>query len=87
MMYGRGYAGYAGDYGCFGYGFFNSGWGMLIGIGIIAIIGVVIYLLVNRNKKKMTDYGVLDLLNQKFARGELTVEEYQERKKVLTETR
>lgn len=84
MMYGRGYAG---DYGCFGYGFFNSGWDLFIGIGIIAIIGAVIYLLVNRNKKRVANDNVFELLNMKYAKGELSVEEYTQRKKVLSESK
>ncbi len=84
MMYGRGYAG---DYGCFGYGFFNSPWHMFIGIIIIAIIGAVIYLLVNKNKKRASNDSAFELLNIKYAKGELSAEEYSQRKKILSETK
>lgn len=86
MMYGYG-RGYAGDYGCFGSGFFHNGWDLLIGVGIIAIIGVVLYLLVNKNKKRASNDSVFELLNMKYAKGEISIEEYSQRRKVLSETK
>lgn len=84
MMYGRGYAG---DFGCFGNGFFNSGWGFFIGIGTLLIVGAVIYLLVKRNNKISSNDNVLEILNLRYAKGELSVEEYLQRKKVLSDSK
>jgi len=69
--------------GCFGNGFMGSGWHWLIGIGILLIIIAVTYLLVKKGKKSTPSGNALETLKMKFAQGEITEEEYNQRKKVL----
>ncbi len=71
--------------GCFGYGFFSSGWNWLIVLGLIVVIGAVTYLLVKKNKRTMVNSSALESLKIKFAQGEVTEEEYTIRKKILSE--
>jgi len=69
---------------CMGSGIFGGIWGWLIGIGVVLLIAAVIYLLVSKNKKTTVNASALATLDTKFAQGEITIEEYQKRKSVLT---
>jgi len=63
------------------------GWGMGLGwIVGLAILGIIIWLVirvVNQNpSQKQTDRGsALDILKERYARGEINKEEYEEKKK------
>lgn len=92
MMFFRG----AGGIGrCFSDGFgrmssyMSGGWGFVMmgaGLLVIALIVVVVVLLVKRSRKNrvlgQTDES-LELLNARFAKGEITEEDYTRMKKVL----
>ncbi|MBN4050740.1 MAG: hypothetical protein COA82_06420 [Alkaliphilus sp.] len=80
MMFGRGYFV---NNGCFGYGFFNTGWHMLITIGILLVIVAVTYSLIKKSKKSALNNSSLESLKMKYVQGEITEEEYLNRKKVL----
>jgi putative membrane protein len=68
-----------------GMGFFGMGWGWLL---ILIIIGLIVWLVIkltnqspdNSEKKEET---VLDILNKRYARGEIDKQEYEEKKKDL----
>lgn len=85
MMYGRGLngRGFGEGNGCFGNGFMNSGWHILILLAIVATIVVITYLLVHNRNKKSASAAVLELLKMKYVQGEITEEEYLKRKEVL----
>jgi len=57
-----------------GFGMMGFGW-----IFFILIIALVIYLFSNKNDKK----SAKDILDERYAKGEIDLEEYQERKKNL----
>jgi putative membrane protein len=70
----------------------NHGWGMGSGyvwiIGIIIII-VAIWLIVktmsrNDNRNAPIDKSPMDILNERFARGEISKQEYEEKKKAIS---
>lgn len=88
MMHGRGY--FSGDW-FMGHCLSGSGWDWLIGIGILIIIVVSIILIFSKNKGnhkyKNTSavYNAIDSLKMKYAQGEITEEEYKQRKNVLEE--
>jgi len=73
-----------------GYRYGVMGWfGMLIPF---ILVGLVIYLLVkpsqNNHRNYMSQNGendALDILNQRYAKGEISDEEYQHKKKMLRE--
>ncbi|MGB8453495.1 MAG: SHOCT domain-containing protein [Anaerocolumna sp.] len=85
MMYGRGYygRGFNGNSGCFGYGFFNHGWNMFIAAGVLIILALLIYLFVHNRKKKISAYSAFEILKIKYAKGEITEEEFLKRKDIL----
>lgn len=85
MMYGRGYygSGAFAENGCFGYGFMNNGYGMLIIVGVLIAIALLIYFLVHNRNKKMANQSVYEVLNMKYVQGEITEEEYLKRKNLL----
>lgn len=93
MMYFRG----AGGLGrCFSDGFghmssyMHSGWGfVMMGIGLLvaALIVVAVVMLVKRARKNPAVNQIdesLELLNARFAKGEITEEDYTRMKKVLS---
>ncbi|MGM0396812.1 MAG: SHOCT domain-containing protein [Bacillota bacterium] len=65
-----------------GYGFFG-GWDLLIGIGIV--LGVLALILWLRSRRDATnnDDSHLEILKDKFIRGEITEEEYLSKKNIL----
>lgn len=68
-----------------GYGLFHSGWGWIIGIGLALIVIATVYLVIHRSKRTTYDANALEILKNKFAQGDITVDEYQKRKSVLSE--
>ena len=86
MMYNRvgSSRGLFGSNGCFGYGFMNSGWNVLIAIGVFLIAVVLIYFLVHKNKnQKISNDSALETLKMKYVQGAITEEEYLKRKDTL----
>ena len=86
-MHGRGF----GSDWLMGHGLLGSGWNWLIGIGILIIVVVLIYLIVNKNKgnhkyeNTTAVYNAVESLKMKYVQGEITEEEYKQRKNVLEE--
>lgn len=76
MMYANGFGR---GFGCFGpYG--GSFWGMGITLVVIAVAIYLVIKLVNRNSHSSS---ALDILKMKYVNGEITEEEYIQRKNVL----
>lgn len=67
---------------CHGLGYFNGGWGIVIGIGLLITLALLIYLLAN-NKKKRISSEALESLKLQYVKGEISEEEYFRRKKLL----
>lgn len=79
MMYGRGYFG---TYNHLGYGNYGL-WGMIITIGVI-LIGILLVLYFTRTRSKSHIYdAVLEALKMKFVKGEITEDEYMQKKSVI----
>ncbi len=84
MMFGREFGNWNHN-GWFGSRFFYSGWEMLIvAVLIIAIVVAVVYLL-KRNKPQKKDNDALQVLQMRYANGEISEEEYEQKKKRLQE--
>jgi putative membrane protein len=84
---GWGYGGYGPGYGMgpgmmWGYGGYGPGYGfggIFMGILFLIVIGVVIYFVVRNVNTRGGAFGnesALDILKKRFARGEITKEEY-----------
>ncbi len=74
------------------YGFGEHGWGMgwgwLIGLLLIAVIVWIVVKLVNTSagsSGRKHEKSALDILKERYARGEINKEEYEERKRGLME--
>lgn len=63
----------------YGYG------GIIMWIIFLIIIGVIIYFIINRGKfiKREEDETALEIIKKRYARGEITKEEYERMKKDL----
>ena len=61
----------------------GHGWGMGLGMWLlpVVLIVVVVYLLKDSNKDK--PHSAQDILDRRFANGEIDLEEYQERSNAL----
>lgn len=82
MMYGRGYNGFSN---CFtsGYGFMNSGIGMILMFAFILIATIaVIYLITRINRRKPAN-DALEALKIRLAKGEISEDEYLRRKNLI----
>jgi len=78
---GYGHMGRMGNW--FGFSNFNYG-GIIMGIIILLIIGVIIYLLVSKNKNisdSLLKGNPLDELKKRYAKGEITKKEFDQIKK------
>lgn len=69
---------------------FGMGWGMLIGIVVLALIAYVIYYAItgsstNRRPTSHRGQRALKILKERYARGEITREEYFKMRKELEE--
>lgn len=62
---------------------FGMGWGWIFGLIILAIIIWLVIRVINQNSsQKQTDNrSALDILKERYARGEISKEEYEEKKK------
>ncbi|MDF2609562.1 MAG: uncharacterized protein K0R92_1036 [Lachnospiraceae bacterium] len=90
MMFGRGNYGNFGNFrgngfrDCFGFGYWNNGWVMiLITVVLIVLAVVILSLLVRKNKVKTSKSAAMETLKMKYVQGEITEEEFLRRKDVL----
>lgn len=61
------------------------GWGWWMGFGMVAfwlLVGVAIWFLARSSLPR--EHGAEEILADRFARGEISAEEYDERRRVLT---
>lgn len=69
-----------------GYGYGMMGFGMIIPL---LLIGVIVYAVIKLTQNNGNSYHrrddnhALDILNQRYARGEISEEEYAKKKKIL----
>lgn len=75
------------NWGCFnGFGFMHGGWGLFLGFGGLILLAVVIFAIfksTNRSNHHSSNADALDVLNARYARGEIDEEEYLRRKDLL----
>ena len=76
----------------FGRGFYGAGscgfFGPMMMIGVVILIFIIVYLLLKSNKSKSSesridDSNALAILKEKFAKGDITEEEYLNKKNIL----
>jgi len=62
------------------------GWGMFGGFGMLFfwVLLIVVIVLLVRGRPAQERQSPLDILKERFARGEISKEEYEERRKVLS---
>lgn len=82
MMFGNGYNGIGNCFG-FGNGLMHGGWGMIIMLGITALIVVGVILIAKKKGRHQSDNAVMEALKMKLAKGEISEEEYLRRKTIL----
>lgn len=68
---------------------FGWGWFIMIGILILIILGIIALIRYLRHPTRQTnrlaaDKSALDILNERYARGEISVEEYRAKKSEIT---
>lgn len=69
------------------YEFGGMGWGWLFGLLILVLLIWIVVKLVNMSAGSAgqeTEKSALDILKERYARGEISKEEFEERKRVLT---
>lgn len=77
-------------YGGYGYGMMGYGWGWLMMIGVIALTILGIVALVrylqhsSRPNYQPAGNNALNILNERYAKGEITEEEYRSKKAEIT---
>lgn len=85
--YGNSFGSGDGAWGCFGNGFFGYGFmGPLMMLGFILITALVVYLIFKSSKKHHTQNAssdALNLLQLRYVKGEITEEEYLQKKNLL----
>jgi putative membrane protein len=72
----------------YGYGMMGYGWGwfMMIGIVILTVLGIVAlinYLQLSTKTVGRSSNNALSILNERYARGEITEEEYNQKRSQL----
>jgi len=77
--------GFGGTGPCWGFanGFFHGGWGMLIMAAILIGAGFLIFMIVKKRNNRNSSMDALEQLKLRYAKGELSEEEYAQKKKVL----
>lgn len=72
-----------------GYGFGYTGWGiwmfLRMGLGIAITIGLIIWMTKFLRNNGHHKINTLQILDEKFVNGEISEEEYMQRKKILRE--
>ena len=73
------------------YGWHDGGWGVLWMIGswalVVAIVVLVVRAFTSRSERPQQPKGARAILDERFARGEISEDEYRERSRVLEESR
>ncbi|MBF7097511.1 SHOCT domain-containing protein [Alkalibacter sp. M17DMB] len=69
--------------GCFNGGFMGPWMFLVIGGLILATVAIVLLVLNKRKKTGNEDSDLLEMLKERYVRGEITEEEYIEKKRVL----
>lgn len=69
-----------------GYGMMGYGWGvfMMIGIFILIVLGIIAlirYIQQPAKSSSIVSKSALDILNERYAKGEISEDEYQRKKK------
>lgn len=72
----------------YGYGMMGYGWGwfMMIGVVVLTVLGIVSlinYLQLSSRTSCHSNSNALNILNERYARGEITEEEYNQKKSQL----
>lgn len=72
----------------YGYGMMGYGWGwfMMIGIVVLTVLGIVAlinYLQLSTKNVGRSNNNALSILNERYARGEITEEEYNQKRSQL----
>ena len=67
-----------------GPGAFGMGWGWILGLVIVVVIIWIFFKLMNQDKQVSNNQTPLDLLNERYAKGEIDKQEYEEKKRDLT---
>lgn len=72
----------------YGYGMMGYGWGwfMMIGVVVLTVLGIVAlinYLQISSKISGRSINNALNILNERYARGEITEEEYNQKKTQL----
>ncbi len=67
-----------------GYGM-GMGWWWIIGLIFLVVVVWIVLKVAGQNKNPGTAKSALDILKERYARGEIDKEEYEERKKKLAE--
>lgn len=75
-----------------GYGYGMMGWFVMMIIPLI-LVGLIIYAIVRLSQARQGNYEgqgkrntALDTLNERFAKGEISEEEYNKKKKMISES-
>jgi len=72
----------------YGYGMMGYGWGwfMMIGVVVLTVVGIVAlinYLQLTSKTNERSNNNALNILNERYASGEITEEEYNQKKSQL----
>ncbi len=72
----------------YGYGMMGYGWGwfMMIGVVVLTVLGIVTlinYLQLSSKTNERSNNNALNILNERYASGEITEEEYNQKKSQL----
>ena len=82
MMYGRGYNGFNNCFG-YGFGFMNSGIGMILMLAFILIVTIAVIYFVSRINRHKPANDALETLKIRLAKGEISEDEYLRRRNLI----
>lgn len=83
MMFGNGFGGIGNCLALGNGGFMHGGWGIIMMMGITALVITGAVILARKNRKSNADHSILDALKMKLVNGEITEEEYIRKKTIL----